>query len=64
VKSASVQQKVSGSANLVAVAFAAQTQNTRVSGNGVLATCLLSEASALVLVKAIVVSLAVEEENV
>lgn len=64
MKSATVQQKASGSVNPVAVAFEAQTQNTRASGNGVLATSLLLEAWASVSAKAIVVSLVVEEGNV
>jgi hypothetical protein len=64
VKSASVPQKAFGSASPVVVASAAQTRNTKVSGNGVLATCLLSEALVLVSVKAIAVSLVDGAANV
>lgn len=63
MKYATAQQKVSGSANPVAVACVAQTQNMKVSGNGVLATSLLSEAWASESEKGTVVCLAVEVEN-
>lgn len=62
-RSAIAQQKAFGSVNPVAAVFAAQTQNTRVFGNGVHATSLLSEAWVLVSEKAIGVFRAAEEEN-
>jgi hypothetical protein len=63
VKSAAVPQPASGSANPVAAVSAAQTQNMRVSGNGVHAICPLSAASGSALEKGIAACLAAEEES-